>query len=449
MTAADASFDAINPHMSDAMPSSERYAQSTAFLKKAESLIPLGSQTFSKSKVQFPVGQAPLFIERSEGAYCWDLDGNKYVDCINGLASVLLGHAHPQVSRAVHEQIDRGVIFSLPSTAEYEVASRIVDLVPSAEKVRFGKNGSDATSAAIRLARAYTGRDLVAVCGYHGWHDWYIGSTSRHLGVPEAVRNQTMTFRYNDIDSLASLLAENSGKFAAIIMEPMNIQFPRDGFLAKVRDLATQHGAVLVFDEIVTGFRFHRGGAQSMFNVVPDLTALGKGLANGYALSAICGRGDIMDLMESIFFSGTMGGELASLAAARVSLDIIRDEDVPAVIAQRGQRLLDETANLIDRHGLADVLSIAGHPSWSILVFSDGRSGSGYEMKTLYMQEALERGILTLGTHNMSQAMTDDDVSHILAVYEEVFATMGVARQSGAIRSFLRCDPLQPLFKVR
>jgi glutamate-1-semialdehyde 2,1-aminomutase len=209
------------------------------------------------------------------------------------------------------------VIFSLPHPIEAEVAELICEMVPCAEMVRFGKNGSDATSGAIRLARAFTGRDRVAVCGYHGWQDWYIGSTARHRGVPKATRDLTHTFAYNDLTSLDALLDAHAGEFAAVILEPMNVTDPAPGFLEGVKQRAHRHGAVLVFDETITGFRYANGGAQQLFGVTPDLATFGKGLANGYPVSAVAGRREIMKLMEEIFFSFTFGGEALSLAAAR------------------------------------------------------------------------------------------------------------------------------------
>ncbi|HEY9347381.1 MAG TPA: aminotransferase class III-fold pyridoxal phosphate-dependent enzyme, partial [Inquilinus sp.] len=281
----------------------ERYAASEAMLDRARQTIPLGAQTFSKSITQYPLGVSPYFAARGQGSRLWDVDGNEYIDFINGLASVTLGYNDPDVTAAVKAQVDHGTIFSLSSPLEAEVAERLVAIVPSAEMVRFGKNGSDATAGAVRVARAYTGRDHVLVCGYHGWQDWYIGATARNRGVPESTRALTHTFPYNDLAALDRLLDEHA--VAAIVMEPMNVAFPAEGYLQGVRERATRYGAVLVFDETITGFRVANGGAQELFNVTPDLTTLGKGIANGYPLSAVCGRRDLMMEMEEIFFSFT------------------------------------------------------------------------------------------------------------------------------------------------
>jgi glutamate-1-semialdehyde 2,1-aminomutase len=365
------------------------------------------------------------------------------------LCSVTLGYQDPDVTRAVAEQLQSGVIFSLPHTIEAEVAELICDMVPCAEMVRFGKNGSDATAGAIRIARAFTGRDRVAVCGYHGWQDWYIGSTLRHRGVPQATRELTHTFAFNDAGSLARLLDAHPQQFAAVILEPMNVAEPAPGFLQGVKDLAHKHGAVLVFDETITGFRFANGGAQQLFGVTPDLATFGKGLANGYPVSALAGRRDLMKLMEEIFFSFTFGGEALSLAAARATLRKLQTTDVLRTIARRGTRLLLGVNGLIERHGLGALLSISGHPAWTFLHFKDAPGVSMWATKTLFMQEVMARGVLAYGTHNLSFAHSDADIDRLLAVYDEVFPVLRAGALEGRMSELLRCKPLEPLFRVR
>lgn len=426
-----------------------RYKISENLLDRALKTIPLASQTFSKSITQYPRGASPLFVEKAKGCRVWDVDGNEYIDFVNGLCSVTLGYGDPDIDEAVRRQMENGVTFSLPHRLEMEVAERIVEMVPCAEKVRFGKNGSDATSAAVRIARAFTGRDRIAVCGYHGWQDWYIGSTARHLGVPAAVRELTHTFPYNDAAALESLLASRQGEFAAVVLEPMNVAWPEDGFLEAVAEITRRHGALLVFDETITGFRYANGGAQSVFGVVPDLATFGKGLANGYPLSAIVGRADLMDMMEHIFISGTFGGETLSLAAAKAVLDKLRREPVTERLAEMGRRIQNGLAERIDAHGCADFLSVAGHPAWSFVVFKDAGPQSLWHIKTLFLQEVLARGILTLGAHNLSYAHGDAEIDHLLAVYDEVLPLLAAAVATGDICAFLRCKPLEPLFKVR
>ncbi|REL34820.1 aminotransferase class III-fold pyridoxal phosphate-dependent enzyme [Thalassotalea euphylliae] len=426
-----------------------QYPSSEQWLKRAEQTIPLGSQTFSKSKTQFPVGAAPLYLEKGEGARVWDIDGNEYIDFMNGLLCVSLGYADEDVTQAVYQQIQTGVSFSLPHKLEVEVAEKLVELIPCAEKVRFGKNGSDATSAAIRLARAFTGKDMVLVCGYHGWQDWYIGSTARNLGVPEATQALTKSFPFNDIDALKSLVKQYHGQIAAIIMEPMNVEYPKDGYLSEVQTLAKANDIVFVFDETITGCRFAKGGAQELFGITPDLATFGKGLANGFPLSAIVGKAEIMDLMEDVFFSGTFGGETASLAAAKVVLDKVDNLNIPDQLARTGQYLLTELDKLIVKYNCQQFASTAGHPSWSFLQLIDCNGYSSFEIKTLYMQEMLARGILTFGSHNISYSHTNEDIATLLACYEEVLPILNTAINNRTVIEQLQCEPLEPLFKVR
>jgi glutamate-1-semialdehyde 2,1-aminomutase len=426
-----------------------RYAQSEALLERALRSIPLGSQTFSKSKTQYPYGASPYFITHGRGSHVWDVDGNEYIDFINGLAAIILGYADPDVDAAVRKQLENGVIFSLPHPLEMQVAEKLIEMAPCAERVRFGKNGSDATAGAMRLARAFTHRDRVAVCGYHGWQDWYIGSTARHRGVPQATRDLTHVFAYNDLDALERLLLEYPKQFAAVIMEPMNIAEPLPGFLEGVKALAHQHGTVLVFDEIITGFRYANGGAQEYFGVMPDLATYGKGLANGYPLSAIAGRADIMKLMEEIFFSFTFGGETLSLAAALAVMNKLQTQAVLARLKQQGAKIVEGVNRLIGKHGVEALFKISGHPAWSFLVMADAEGYSQWQIKTLFMQEMLARGILTLGTHNLSYAHSDEDIAHLLATYDEVFPLIRDAVTSGSLEQSLRCQTLEPLFKVR
>lgn len=425
------------------------YSRSEAMLDRALEVIPLGAQTFSKSLTQYPRGAAPFFIERAMGARCWDVDGNEYVDFNNALCSVTLGHCDADVNAAVSAQLEKGTIFSLSNELEIEVAERIVELVPCADKVRFGKNGSDATAGAVRVARAFTGREHVAVSGYHGWQDWYIGSTARNKGVPAETRSLSHSFPYNDLEALERLLGEHPGRFAAVILEPMNVAWPKPGFLQGVVDLAHAHGAVAVFDETITGFRYGLGGAQELFGVTPDLACFGKGLANGYPLAAVAGRADIMKEFEEVFFSFTMGGETLSLAAARAAVDKSRAVDLPGALAAKGKRLIAGVEERIARHDCAAFLSIVGHPSWTFLVIADTENAGQFELKTLYMQEVLARGMLTLGTHNLSLAHSGADIDALLAVYDEVFPILREAVAAGDVAARLRCEPLRPLFKVR
>lgn len=428
---------------------STRYQNSEAMLARAEAVIPLGTQTFSKSRTQYPFGVSPYFIKRGDGCRVWDVDGNEYVDFVNALCSINLGYNDPDVTGAVRSQLEDGTIFTLPHELEILAAEKLVEMVPCAEKVRFGKNGSDATSGAIRLARAYTGRDRVAVCGYHGWQDWYIGSTARWRGVPEAVRALTHAFPYNDLEALERLLSEHSGQFAAVILEPMNVAEPKPGYLEGVRELAHRHGALLVFDETITGFRFARGGAQELFGVTPDLATFGKAMANGFPVSAVVGRADIMKLMEEIFFSFTFGGETLSLAAALATMEKVRTTNVVEHLATQGSKIQQGLRGLIAERDLGQVFSVAGHPAWSFTLISDTERYSSWQIKTLLLQEMFSRGVLTLGTHNVSYAHRDQDIERLLFVYAEVLDIVADGIRQGRLEQLLRCQPLEPLFKVR
>lgn len=428
---------------------SSRYIKSETLLKRAELTIPLGSQTFSKSRTQYPVGVSPLYIDKAEGCYCWDVDGNKYTDYVSGLASVTLGYLDPDVTSAVIKQASKGSIFSLPSPLEISVAEKIVEMVPCAEKVRFGKNGTDATSAGIRLSRAYTGKERVAVCGYHGWQDWYIGSTTRNIGVPKSVSSLTHSFAYNDIGSLEKLLDKYPGEFAAIIVEPMNTEEPKGDFLCKLRELSNTNNIVLIFDETITGFRFSNGGAQEYFNVVPDLATFGKGIANGYPLSAICGRAKIMDFMEKIFFSSTFGGELLSLSAALATMSKLQERPVISHIHEIGLYLFENLELLIHSIGCNDFINVSGHPSWIFLNIKPKNGYSIYEINTYILQEMFKRGILFLGTHNLTFSHTKSHIDDLIEVYSVVLRNLNDSIESNTLVNMLECVPLEPLFKVR
>jgi glutamate-1-semialdehyde aminotransferase/spore coat polysaccharide biosynthesis protein SpsF (cytidylyltransferase family) len=426
-----------------------RYYHSEELLNRALKVIPLGSQTFSKSKTQYPYGVSPYFIDRGLGSHVWDVDGHEYIDFVNALASITLGYGDADVTHAVQQQLSQGTIFSLSHSIEVEVAEKIIELVPCAEMVRFGKNGSDATSGAIRIARAYTGRDRIAVCGYHGWHDWYIGSTSRNLGIPKEVQDLTHTFTYNHLDSLKDLLEQYPNEFAAVILEPMNVVYPNPGFLEGLRELTHETGCVLIFDETITGFRYGTGGAQECFGVTPDLTTLGKGIANGYPLSAIVGRRDLMNVMEDIFFSSTFGGETLSLAAALATLNKLQSHGVIDALIQKGEWIITEVNHLIKKHQVQDFISISGHPTWSFLLINAIGDYSQAQLKTLFLQEVFKRGILTLGTHNLSYSHSDQDLHKLIEVYDQVFPILKESIEHQSLPSMLQCEPLVPLFKVR
>ena len=426
-----------------------KFKRSENYLLKAEKLIPLGSQTFSKSKTALPKGVSPYFVESGLGSKFFDIDGNEYLDFVNALASVTLGYRDPDVDDAVKDQLKKGVTFSLSHPIETILAEILIDLIPCADMVRFAKNGSDATSASIRIARAFTGKEHIAVCGYHGWHDWYIGSTTRDLGITTEGKKFTHKFKYNDLDSLDALLKSYKNKFAAVIIEPMNIEWPKEGYLEKVAELTRSNGALLIFDETITGFRFDLSGAQKYFGVIPDLATFGKGIANGFPLSVLTGKRKYMKLVEEIFFSGTFGGETISIAAAIAVIKKYKKNNVISHLEQQGTKIIAGTKELINKHNLIEVISISGHPSWSFINFSTKHEIPTLVLKTLFLQEVFSRGVYTLGTHNLSYAHSDEDIKNLLLCYDEVFKIISDVLSNGNIYQTLKCEPLKPLFKVR
>ena len=426
------------------------FARSNALYERALKTIPLASQTFSKSAMMHVRGAAPLFLERGEGGRVWDVDGNEYLDLVLGLLPVVLGYADPDVDEAIRSQLGRGVTFSLGTELEIELAETLGRLIPCAEMVRYGKNGSDATSGAVRVARAFTGRELIACCGYHGWHDWYIGTTSRDLGVPKAVRELTATFPYNDAEGLDRLLRAHPGEFAAVIMEPTALTAPAPGFLEAVAEATRRAGAVLIFDEIVTGFRLHMGGAQAHYGVTPDLACFGKAMANGMPISALVGRAEVMRSVEDIFFSGTFGGEALSLAAALATLAKLERTGAVAAMHAAGRRLKREMAAVCAEHGLAERIRLAGADWWPFLSIQETPEVSANLLTSLLRQEAAEHGLLMLGTVNLCLANSrDSEIEALLARWRRTVEAVADHLRSNDPRARLRGEPIQPVFKVR
>lgn len=427
----------------------KKYNKSRELLSKVKQAIPLASQTFSKSYLQYIKGQAPLFITRGKGSHVWDIDGNEYIDFINGLLPVVLGYQYKAVDDAIKKQLKKGIIFSLSSPLEYELAQLLIKHIPCAEMVRFGKNGSDATTGAVRLARAATGRDYVAVCGYHGWHDWYIGSTSRNLGVPESTQKMTFKFEYNNIESLEKLFAKYNNKFAAVIMEPMNYDEPKDNFLQKVKSLAHRHGALLIFDEVITGFRYDMGGAQKLFGVVPDLAAFGKSMANGMPISALVGRRKYMEKIADIFYSFTNGGECLSIAAAIATIKEMEKKKVIENIWQKGEYLINKTNKLIKENGLENVIKIKGKACWSLMFTHCYNGYTDLEIKSWLQQEILQAGFLWYGQHNISYSHSQKDIDGLINAYKIFFPKLKKLLDEKKLRESLKGEAITNIFKVR
>ena len=427
----------------------KKFNKSQELFKKVSKNIPLASQTFSKSYLQYIKGQAPLFITRAKGCRVWDVDGNEYIDFINGLLPVILGYQYPAVDMAIRQQLEKGIIFSLPSLLENKLAELLIKHIPCAEMARFGKNGSDVTTGAIRLARAVTGRDHVAVCGYHGWHDWYIGSTTKNLGVPESTQKLTHKFVYNDIKSLEKIFEDNKNKVAAVIMEPMNYVEPKDDFLQKIKILAHKHGALLIFDEIITGFRYNLGGAQKLFGVTPDLATFGKSMANGMPISALVGKRKYMEKIGDIFYSFTSGGENLSLAAAIATIEELEKKKAVDYIWKLGKYLQDNTNKLLEKNGLAGIIKVQGKPCWQVFIIKPTEKFSDFEMKSFIQQELLQAGFLWYGSHNMSFSHTKKDVDTLLVTYSRIFKELKELIDSGKLKGKLKGEPITNIFKVR
>ncbi len=423
--------------------------KSQSWLRRSQKVIPGGAQTFSKGHTQYVEGVAPLFLERGKGCRVWDVDGNEYIDFVQGLLPNLLGYAHEGVNAAVARQLSEGHSFSLPHPLEVELAERLTRLVPCAEMVRFGKNGSDATSGAVRAARAFTRRDHIACCGYHGWQDWYIGSTTRNAGVPGAVQALTHSFPYNDAGALEKLLEQQPGQFAAVIMEPVNFTAPHPGYLQQVKELSQKHGALLIFDEICSGFHFGLGGAQKRYNVIPDMACFGKAMGNGFPIACVAGRRDVMKTFEDIFFSFTFGGEVASMAAAMTVLDVLETTDALARMEAQGRVLQDGFNTLAKLAGLSDRLVCVGHSTWSLIKFRDADGKDSLLLRSLVSQELVKRGVLSLVTHNLTAAHDHVAVQQALEVYAAVFKTAAGWLEDPDPARFLEGKMIQPVFRVR
>ncbi len=426
------------------------FTETERLYQRALKTIPTASQTFSKSASNYVKGASPLFAARGKGAELWDVDGNRYIDYTMGLLPVVLGYCDPDVDAAITTQLSRGITFSLATELEITLAERLSALIPCAEMVRFGKNGTDATSAAVRIARAATGRDKILVCGYHGWQDWYIGSTTRYLGVPEVVRKLTFTFPYNDATAAERLLEENRGEVAAVVIEPMALTPPARGFLQALRDLTSRHGSLLIFDEIITGFRIDLGGAQKAFGVVPDLAAFGKAMGNGMPISAIVGRRDVMRYMEEIFFSGTFGGETLSIAASLATIDKLERDDVLPNLTLLGATIVREIRTLLAEAGLDRSFKLVGDNWWPGLLPHPESNHDPVLLTSLLRQELIANGVLMGSTFNFSFAHAEPRIlSETLEAFRRALHVVSTALASVDAWKCLRGEPIRPVFSVR
>ena len=402
--------------------------KSNILLELSKRFIP-GGNTFNKTNY-FDQGKTPFSLSHGKGVKVWDIDGNPYTDFILGLGSISLGYCFDEIDTAIEEQIKNGMSFSLSHPLELQVTQKLVDKIPCAEMVRFGKNGSDVLTAAVRLARYITQRDHVVYCGYHGWHDWCIAQTSRPGGIPEIVRDLSHRFIFNDIDSLHTLIKQLNGKISCIVMDVVARYYPVPGFLEEVRELSRKHSILLIFDEIITGLRMQKGSAQAFFNVIPDLACFGKALGNGMPLSALVGKSNYMRRMDEMYYSLTFSGESLSLAAANATLDFYNKVNVPNELYTKGSVLRKGLEKLLIEQELDKIFEIQGMPSRPILGYKNkvesdflNRDNKNKdELISLIIQQLCNRGILTNLSFFISYSHTLEDIDYLLNCFNEVCA---------------------------
>ena len=424
------------------------YSKSNELLARGLKVTPLAAQTFSKCYRYFPKGNAPSYIDHGEGCYLYDVDGNAFIDFICALGPITVGYNNKIVNDAAIEQLKKGASFSLQAPVEVALAEKICQIIPCAEMVRFVKNGGDATTAAIRLARAYTKKDMVLACGYHGMHDWTIGATVNNKGVPVAVRELTRTFKYNDLADLEGKLKQYKDKVAAVILEPIQGNGPAEGYLANLKKMVHKHKAMLVFDEVVSGFRYALGGASELYNVVPDMTAFGKGMGNGYAISAIAGKKELLSqIEEGVFISTTFGGDALSMAAALATISILEKPGFFEYIWKLGTIMKDGVAKLISEYKLENVVSAVGLAPHCGVAFEDSGNLSYLDLNSIFSQELVASGILAHTICNLNSSHTEKEIDAYLKATDRAFALIRKAIDKGSVEGILMGERIDPIFK--
>ena len=432
------------------------FTASNAHVAASRELIPGGAHTYAKGDDQYPAGMAPV-IERGAGCRVWDIDGNEYVEFGNGLRSTTLGHAFEPVLAAVRHHLADGVNFVRPHRIEREAAERVIDLIPCAEMVKFGLNGSDATTAAVRLARAYTNRDMVAVCRQHPFlstDDWFIVTTAMSAGIPKAAWPLTVQFSYKDLNDLEEVFATFPGQIAAVVMEAETVEPPAEGYFDGLRSLCDDHGALLILDEIITGFRWHERGAQYIYDIRPDLCTFGKGLGNGFPVSLLAGRRDVMRLggfvddADRVFLlSQTAGAQPWALAAMLAVIDTYQREQVARRLLETGAGLRRQIEAVVADAGLSDHFQLRGRDCNLVYVARDEQGQPSQAFRTLVLQELLERGILApsfvvCAAHDeRAISQTVDAVTELMPIYRR-------ALEEGAA-GVVRGRPVRPAIRAR
>ncbi|MFG2314433.1 glutamate-1-semialdehyde 2,1-aminomutase [Streptomyces tendae] len=422
---------------------------------RLHAMVPGGAHTYAKGEDQYPENLAPV-ISHGRGAHVWDVDGNRYIEYGSGLRSVSLGHAHPRVTEAVRRELDRGSNFVRPSIVEVEAAERFLATVPTAEMVKFAKNGSDATTAAVRLARAATGRPRVAVCADHPFFsvdDWFIGTTPMSAGVPAATGDLTVAFPYGDLAATEELLTRHRGEVACLVLEPATHAEPPPGYLAGLRELANRHGCVLVFDEMITGFRWSEAGAQGLYGVVPDLSTFGKALGNGFAVSALAGRRDLMERGglrhsgERVFLlSTTHGAETHALAAAMAVQSTYTEEGVSARLHALGERLAAGVREAAASMGVGDHVVVRGRASNLVFATLDENGQPSQPYRTLFLRRLLAGGVLA-PSFVVSSALGDDDIDRTVDVVAEACAVYRKALDAADPTPWMAGRAVKPVFR--
>ena len=431
-----------------------KFDRSNQLRQRFHSLVPGGAHTYAKGDDQYPEGMAPIIV-RGEGCRVWDVDGNEFIEFGAGLRAVTLGHAYPPVVEAARRQLDLGANFVRPALIELECAEAFLEFVPAADMVKFCKDGSDAISGALKLARASTGRDMVAVCGNHPFFavdDWFIGSTAMPAGVPGAMRELTVKFDYNDLASLERLFDANPGRIAAVVLEAEKYTPPAPGFFPGLRELCDRRGAVFILDEMITGFRWHIGGAQARYGIEPDLSTFGKALANGFSVSALAGKRELMRLggldhdQERVFLlSTTHGAETHSLAAAIATMQVYRTEPVIETLWSRGERLAAGLNAAASSTGVSDHVPILGPPCCLVFGSRDETGQPSQPFRTLLMQELIERGILATSLV-VNYSHTEADIDSTIEAFEGAFAVYRRALDEGIVK-YLRGRPVKPAIR--
>lgn len=417
----------------------EQTAAAIDLQTRAHDLIPGGCHTYAKGDDQWPIN-APRFIARGEGCHIWDTDGNEYIEYGMGCRAVTLGHAFPRVVEAARRALSVGSNFSRPAPVEVECAELFLSLIDGADMVKFCKDGSSATTGALKLARAHTGRDLVALCSDHPFFstaDWFIGTTAIDAGIPQAIKDLSVGFRYNDIESVRQMFAAHHGRIAALILEPAKYEDPQDNFLHEVQALCEANGTVFVLDEMITGFRWHNGGGQKYYDIVPDLSTFGKAFGNGFSVSALAGKRHLMELgglhhdKERVFLlSTTHGAEVHTLAAAIETMKTYIEEPVIETIWSQGERLKQGLDRVIARHGLEDYVQIIGKPCALVFVCRDTEGRASQKFRSLFLQETIKRGLL-MTSLILSYSHTTADVDLTIARIDDALSVYAQAVEHG------------------